>query len=158
MSEKRYYDLMYHSARVLFRLGGNHRRLIENHWRVWDNNEHEKWYYNHHCAKYSKPHYNPYEIFPEERKRFAKSAFDTTINQQDIDRAKAVHVESILKDYNVEIRRGRAKCPIHNGEGFNFSFRGNKFKCHTCGESGDSIQLVRILEKLDFKGAVKRLI
>lgn len=42
----------------------------------------------------------------------------------------------------------RGPCPIHGGEGPNFSVRGSGFHCFVCGESGDSITLVQRMEGL----------
>lgn len=46
-----------------------------------------------------------------------------------------------------EVRHGRCKCPIHNGDGYNcVLYKGNRgFFCHTCKAGGDVIQLVRLV-------------
>lgn len=45
-----------------------------------------------------------------------------------------------------EVRHGRCKCPIHNGDGYNcVLYKGNRgFYCHTCKSGGDVIQLIRL--------------
>ena len=45
----------------------------------------------------------------------------------------------------LDIRRGRCKCPIHNGSDYNCAlYPGNRgYKCFSCGSVGDVIKLVR---------------
>lgn len=54
----------------------------------------------------------------------------------------ALDVASVL---GWEVRRGRCRCPIHNGDGFNcVLYHGRRgFYCHTCKVGGDVINLVR---------------
>jgi hypothetical protein len=155
MNCKKYYNLLYESSQKLYRNGGQGRRLIENHWRIWDNSDREKYYYHNTCAIFSRPKYNPYEIFPDMR---PKRELNDKITEADVMEAKHTPIEAVLKRYNVDIRRGRAKCPVHKGEGFNFSWRGKSWKCFTCGASGSVVDLVMLLEGVDFVEAVKILI
>jgi len=56
----------------------------------------------------------------------------------------------------LEIRRGRCRCPIHNGGDFNcVLYKGNRgFYCHTCKAGGDVISLVQQYHGTSFKDTV----
>ena len=57
----------------------------------------------------------------------------------------------------LEIRRGRCKCPIHNGGDFNcVLYQGNRgFYCHTCKAGGDVLSLVRQYYHMSFPDSVR---
>lgn len=57
----------------------------------------------------------------------------------------------------LEIRRGRCKCPIHNGRDFNcVLYRGNRgFYCHVCKSGGDVISFVQQYYNMQFPDAVR---
>lgn len=55
-------------------------------------------------------------------------------------------------------REWRGPCPIHEGDGYNFSVNPDKgatglYHCHVCGASGDAFDFVRAVYGLDFVGA-----
>lgn len=56
-----------------------------------------------------------------------------------------------------EIRRGRCRCPIHNGGDFNcVLYRGNRgFYCHTCKAGGDIFSLVQRYYNMSFPDCVR---
>ncbi|MDR0986879.1 MAG: hypothetical protein LBL98_04190 [Ruminococcus sp.] len=58
---------------------------------------------------------------------------------------ESVSAEAAAIHYGIEIKRHRARCPFHNGEDFNLSFKGNGFNCFVCGEKGDSIKFTQSL-------------
>ena len=57
----------------------------------------------------------------------------------------------------LEIRRGRCKCPIHNGGDYNcVLYKGNRgYYCHTCKSGGDVRSLVQQYYKMSFPDCVK---
>lgn len=53
--------------------------------------------------------------------------------------------DAIYRYTNCDIRRGRVRCPIHNGEHYNMGISDRGFHCFTCGASGDVIGFVKQL-------------
>lgn len=68
----------------------------------------------------------------------------------------SVSARDIGEALGLEIRRGRCKCPIHNGNDFNCVLYGGDrgYYCHVCKAGGDVISFVREYYKLSFKDAV----
>lgn len=66
----------------------------------------------------------------------------TIVSQQIKESVSAIDVANAL---GWEIRHGRCKCPIHNGDGFNCRlYPGNRgYMCWVCKSAGDVISLVR---------------
>jgi len=78
----------------------------------------------------------------------------------DIDHLKAgVTIAEILDDFGIPHKRSRCACPIHNGSNPNsFSFKEQYYRCHSCQEHGDVIDLIKVLLGTnDFLDAVKYL-
>lgn len=61
------------------------------------------------------------------------------------------------KAMGLDIRKGRCKCPIHNGGDYNCSLSRTKsfFHCFSCGAKGDSIELIRHCYGLSFADALR---
>lgn len=152
---KDFTSILYSTSRILYAMGGIHRELSEGNWKLWDEIDNENYYYYNTCAIYSRPRYNPYDIFPESK---PVRRIDDSITQEDIVIAKHVLIQKVLDNHGVQVKRGRAQCPIHHGEGYNFKVFPHSFKCFTCNESGDVIALLMKLESLNFVDAVKKLI
>lgn len=54
---------------------------------------------------------------------------------------------------------GRWKCPIHNGEHFNFMINSKRtWKCFSCGANGDEIELVMKMFNLSCPMAIKKIL
>lgn len=71
-----------------------------------------------------------------------------------------VTIEKALNAYLPGVKIGRHKripCPLHLGDGPNFSFGDTYYKCFVCGESGDVIKLTCALLKCEYLEAVNRL-
>ncbi|MFF3692054.1 MULTISPECIES: CHC2 zinc finger domain-containing protein [Streptomyces] len=58
-------------------------------------------------------------------------------------------------DYNPERTSGMAPCPLHEDNTPSFSYHLDRglWKCHSCGEGGDSYTLIMKKEKTTFAGA-----
>lgn len=56
----------------------------------------------------------------------------------------------------LEVRHGRCKCPIHNGNDFNcVLYNGDRgYYCHVCKAGGDVISFIQEYYKMSFKDAV----
>lgn len=69
-----------------------------------------------------------------------------------------VDIEQAARFYGVEFARGHmAHCPLHVDNTPSMSFRNGRFKCFSCGEGGDVIDLVAVLTGLSIKDAAKRI-
>ena len=57
----------------------------------------------------------------------------------------------------MEVRKGRCRCPVHGGDGFNCSLsKGHRgFKCFSMGCHGDVIELVQTVSGIGFVDALK---
>ena len=57
----------------------------------------------------------------------------------------------------LDIRKGRCKCPIHNGSDYNCSLSKTKpfYHCFVCGAKGDVIGLVRAIMDMPFPDALR---
>ena len=70
-------------------------------------------------------------------------------------RAREYPLENLLPE---ELRRGRCRCPIHDGKNqMSFSVKNNRGKCWSCGWEGDPIQYLMDHHGKTFIEAVKEL-
>jgi hypothetical protein len=75
-----------------------------------------------------------------------------------IDNAKQYPMEELLASYGCQVKMHRCKCPVHDGKNAtSFEVKDNRGRCHSCGWSGDSIELVRKVEGVTFMQAVRKL-
>src|SRR5215217_2351181 len=60
-----------------------------------------------------------------------------------------VNIPELLREYDVEVRRNRARCIVHEGDNpTSFEIRPDrKWRCHACGEFGDIVDLCTLVEK-----------
>lgn len=84
--------------------------------------------------------------------RYNQPVKDGGITDEMVETAKAFPVDQL-----VDLTRGRAPCIKHGGTGLNMSRKNNWLKCFKCGWKGDSIEVVMLLEGLNFHSAVNRL-
>ena len=63
----------------------------------------------------------------------------------------------VLEFYGFETKRGRMRCPFHNGEDYNCGIKENYIHCFVCGESADAISFVMKYYGLSFKEAMTKL-
>lgn len=75
-------------------------------------------------------------------------------NQQIKDRIK---FPELLQFYGFDIKRGRMKCPFHNGKDYNCGIKQDYIHCFVCGESDDVIGFVQKYFNLDFKQTLQKL-
>lgn len=69
-----------------------------------------------------------------------------------------VDIEQAARFYGVAFARGHmAHCPFHTDNTPSMSFRNGRFKCFSCGEGGDVIDLAAALTGLSLSDAAKRL-
>ena len=77
--------------------------------------------------------------------------------------AKAVSISAIISHYGGEVREGRAVavlCALHSDSRRSAVINTveNLYFCHTCGKGGNAVNIVCILENLEFKDGLKRAV
>ena len=77
--------------------------------------------------------------------------------------AKAVSIAAIISHYGGEVREGRAvavRCALHSDSRRSAVINTveNLYFCHTCGKGGNAVNIVCILENLEFKDGLKRAV
>ena len=83
------------------------------------------------------------------------------IQQTTLDELQTCDLSIIASQYTV-LKSGKKSeiglCPLHNEKtpSFHVYKDDNRYKCFGCGKSGDAIQLIREVEKIDFTDAVKK--
>ena len=71
-----------------------------------------------------------------------------------------ISIEDVLSEQEVYLKRGRCRCPLHNGDNptsFSVSRDGRYFRCYSCGAKGSVVDLVMIMYSLDLKDAIQWL-
>ena len=74
--------------------------------------------------------------------------------------AKAVSISAIISHYGGEVREGRAvavRCALHSDSRRSAVINTveNLYFCHTCGKGGNAVNIVCILENLEFKDGLQ---
>jgi DNA primase len=77
--------------------------------------------------------------------------------------ANTIPIAAIVLHYGGEVREGRSasvRCCIHPDKRRSavINTYDNLFFCHTCGKGGNAVNVVSIIENLEFKDALKRAI
>ncbi len=80
----------------------------------------------------------------------------------DLERIRAIPISMVAKDFGFNLSRtggGRCRLPDHEDSNPSFSVRlaTNRFVCFSCGRRGSVIDLVMIMEKIDFVEACRWL-
>lgn len=71
---------------------------------------------------------------------------------------ESVSAEDAARAYGLQIGRdGKTLCPYHPDHHPSMSFRGGRFRCWSCGASGNAIDLTMKLLGVDALGALRRL-
>lgn len=70
------------------------------------------------------------------------------MERYDIEKLRSLSCEGVAQRLGFKVQRHRALCCFHNDHTPSLTFKKNKFKCWSCGESGDSISFVqKVLDK-----------
>lgn len=69
----------------------------------------------------------------------------------------SVKMPDIIEKYGIEQRKGRIRCPLHNGTDYNCGIKADYIHCFVCGESADQISFVQKYFGLNFKEAIEKL-
>ena len=79
------------------------------------------------------------------------------MQKYDIEKLRSLLCEGVAQRLGFTIKRHKTLCPFHNDHTPSLTFKKNKFKCWSCGESGDSISLVEKVLGKDFLDACRWL-
>ena len=63
----------------------------------------------------------------------------------------------VLRYYGFDMKRGRIRCPIHNGDGFNCGVKDKYIHCFVCGATVDVVGFEMQYFSLDFMKAISKL-
>jgi len=75
----------------------------------------------------------------------------------ELQKLRELPIEGVAERLGLQVKRHKALCPFHNDHSPSLTFKKNKFKCWSCGESGDSISLVMKMLGKDFLDACRWL-
>ena len=73
----------------------------------------------------------------------------------------AIPITDVVRSYGGEVREGKAasvKCVMHNDSRRSavMNTYDNLYYCHTCGKGGNAVNVVMVMEELEFKDALER--
>ena len=66
-------------------------------------------------------------------------------------------IEGVAERLGLQVSRHKCLCPFHDDHRASLTFKNNKFKCWSCGESGNTISLAEKVLGKDFKEACQWL-
>ena len=72
------------------------------------------------------------------------------MEKYDIEKLRMLPCEGVAQRLGLTVKRHKALCPFHDDHTPSLSFKKNKFRCWSCGQSGDSISLVQKVLGKDF--------
>ena len=79
------------------------------------------------------------------------------MQKSDIERLRSLPCEGVAQRLGFTVKHHKTLCPFHNDHTPSLTFKKNKFKCWSCGESGDSISFVEKVLGKDFLDACRWL-
>ncbi len=77
--------------------------------------------------------------------------------------ANTIPIGVIVSHYGGEVREGRAcsvRCVLHNDSRRSavINTKDNLYFCHTCGKGGNAVNIISLIENMEFKDALARSI
>ena len=79
------------------------------------------------------------------------------MQKYEIEKLRSLSCESVAQRLGLTVKRHKALCPFHDDHTPSLTFKKNKFRCWSCGASGDSISLVMKVLGKDFREACRWL-
>lgn len=79
------------------------------------------------------------------------------MDRMEIEKLRLLPSEGAAKRLGFTVKHHKALCPFHNDHKPSLTFKKNKWKCWSCGESGDTISLVQKVLHKDFLDACRWL-
>jgi hypothetical protein len=75
----------------------------------------------------------------------------------ELQKLRDLPIEGVAERLGLKVERHKCLCPFHDDHRASLTFKNNKFKCWSCGESGDSISLAEKVLVKDFREACRWL-
>ena len=79
------------------------------------------------------------------------------MERYDIGKLRSLSCESVAQRLGMKVQHHKALCCFHNDHSPSLTFKKNKFRCWSCGASGDSISFVMKVLGKDFLDACRWL-
>ena len=79
------------------------------------------------------------------------------MDRLELQKLRDLPIEGVAERLGLQIKQHKALCPFHDDHHASLSFKRNKYKCWSCGESGDTISLVEKVLHKDFLEACRWL-
>ena len=79
------------------------------------------------------------------------------MDKLELQKLRDLPIEGVAERLGLRVTRHKSLCPFHEDHHASMSFKNNKFKCWSCGESGDSIKLAEKMLGKDFIDACRWL-
>ena len=79
------------------------------------------------------------------------------MQKYEIEKLRSLSCESVAQRLGLTVKRHKALCPFHDDHTPSLTFKKNKFRCWSCGASGDAISLVMRFLNKDFRDACRWL-
>ncbi len=79
------------------------------------------------------------------------------MERYDLEKLRSLSCEGVAQRLGMKVQRHHTLCCFHSDHTPSLTFKGSKFKCWSCGESGDSISFVMKVLGKDFLGACRWL-
>ena len=92
-----------------------------------------------------------------EQRRAVKRGTKFKMTTFELQRLRDLPIEGVAERLGLRVERHKCLCPFHDDHTPSLTFKGNKFRCWSCGESGDTISLVMKYQNVGFKEATRWL-
>ena len=79
------------------------------------------------------------------------------MEKYEIEKLRSLPCEGVAQRLGLTVKHHKALCPFHDDHTPSLTFKKNKFRCWSCGASGDSISLVEEMLGKDFLDACRWL-
>ena len=79
------------------------------------------------------------------------------MDKLELQKLRDLPIEGVAERLSLQVTRHKCLCPFHNDHTPSMTFKKNKWKCWSCGESGDTISLVQKVLHKDFIDACRWL-
>ena len=72
------------------------------------------------------------------------------MDNYELQKLRDLPIEGVAERLGLRVERHKSLCPFHDDHHASMTFKNNKFKCWSCGESGDTISLAEKMLGKDF--------
>ena len=79
------------------------------------------------------------------------------MEKYELQKLRDLPIEGVAERLGLQVKMHKALCPFHDDHTPSMTFKGSKFRCWSCGASGNAIDLVMRHLNLDFKTACRWL-